>query len=185
MYFSRYNYPATCYAGGCFGPVIACQSGMVRESSSSNITQLTLHIRGKTVNDRLLFGRSVDQSNAIKHTSIYHFETGQIFGFVRWRGDEFGTQTWRVVVAQAGRPGERMTRIPSVKPGAHLLLHAFGSPRAKRALRAIDVLVGTAVLHEVAPAYWRHVHLQVSKNLPIEPYDPEVFALLDVAKSVR
>ena len=158
---------------------------MVRESSSSNVTQLTLHFRGKNVNDRLLFGRSVDQNNAIKHTSIHYFETGQIFGFVRWRGDEFGTQTWRVVVAQAGRLGEQLTRIPSVNPGAHLLLHAFGKTRAKRAMRAIDVLSGTALLHEVAPAYWRHAHLQISKNLPIEPYDPEVFAMLDVAKSVR
>jgi hypothetical protein len=137
------------------------------------------------VNDRLLFGRPVDGQSASDRDSVHHFKTGQIFGFVRWRGDEFGTQTWRVVVAQAGRPGERMTRIPGVKPGAHLLLHAFGKTRAKRALRAIDVLSGTAVLHDVALAYWRHVHLQISKNLPIEPYDPEVFAMLDVAKSVR
>ncbi len=167
------------------GPAIACRFCMVRESSSFNVTWLTLHVREKTVNDRLLFGRPIDQKSAGKHASVHHFKTDQIFGFVRWRGNSFGTQTWRVVVAQAGRSGERLTRIPGVKPGAHLLLHAFGTARANRALRAIDVLADQAVLHDVAPAYWRHVHLQISKNLPIEPYDPEAFAALDVAKSVR
>ncbi|MEO1323563.1 MAG: hypothetical protein AAFV59_11195, partial [Pseudomonadota bacterium] len=31
---------------------------------------------------------------------------------------EYGTQSWRVVGAQAGRPRERLTRIPGVNPGA-------------------------------------------------------------------
>lgn len=147
-------------------------------------TGLSLSIRGKSANDRLLFGRAnrelLDQDCFTSHL----FSAGQIFGFVRWRGDQFGTQTWRVVVAQAGYLGEKLTRIPGVKPGAHLLVHAFGKTRAKRALRAIDVLSDSFVLHDIHPAYWRHVHAQVAANLPLEPYDPNAFANLPHAKSV-
>lgn len=114
---------------------------------------------------------------------MHLFEPGHVFGFVRWRGDGFGTQTWRVVVAVAGHPGEKLTRIPGLKPGAHLLLHAFGKTRAKRALRAIDVLSDAYVMHDIHPAYWRHVHAQIASNLPLDPYDPEVFASLDLARS--
>lgn len=98
------------------------------------LTILSLAVRGKAANDRLLFGRTnrdlFDKTSTVSH----HFQPGQTFGFVRWRGDQFGTQTWRVTVAQAGRPGDKLTAIPGVKPGAHLLLHAFGKTRAKRAL---------------------------------------------------
>lgn len=89
-----------------------------------------------------------------------------------------------MVVAQAGHPGEKLTRIPGVRPGAHLLLHSFGKTRAKRALRAIDVLSDSHVLHDIHPAYWSHVHVAVAANLPLDPYDPDAFSSLLLAKSV-
>mgnify|MGYP003651299806 CR=1 FL=1 len=70
------------------------------------------------------------------------------------------------------------------KHGAHLLLHAFGKTRARRALRAIDVLSDAHVLHDIHPAYWRHVHTQIASNLPLDPYDPDVLASLDLARSL-
>ncbi len=158
---------------------------MLRHSSSDNITALTLRVKGNKVNDRLHFGGSVSEVDQSRNKQVYTFEPSSIFSFVRWRGDEFGTQTWRVVVAQAGAPGERLTKIPGVEPGAHLLLHAYGKAGAKRALRAIEVLSDSFVLHEIEPAYWRHVHIQVARNLPLEPYDPEAFAALARAMSVR
>ena len=135
-------------------------------------------------NHRLLFGSPDATPKSRLVNTAHRFKQGQIFGFVRWRGDEYGTQTWRVIVAQAGCAGERLTRIPGIQPGAHLLLHAFGKTRAKRALRVIDLLSEAHVLHEIAPAYWRHVHLQLSRNLEPEPYDPDAFAALARAKAV-
>ncbi|WP_442909971.1 DUF2840 domain-containing protein [Hyphomonas sp.] len=52
-----------------------------------------------------------------------------------------------------------MTRTPGIKPGAHLLLHAFGMFRVRR---AFDVLSDTHILHETHPAYWRHAHAQIT-----------------------
>lgn len=148
------------------------------------MTRVSLHKVGVTTKDRLLFGRPANSIGESEEQEEIYFKSLQTFGFVRWRGDQYGTQTWRVVVAQAGCPGEQLTRIPGVNPGAHLLLHAFGKTRAKRALRLIDMLSEAHVLHEIAPAYWRHVHLQVSQNKEPEPYDPEMFEALARARSV-
>jgi len=151
---------------------------------NSQMTKLTLRKTERHSNDRLLFGRPCASSSDQTRFGEIGFKPLQLFSFVRWRGDRYGTQTWRVIVAQAGRSGERLTRIPGVNPGAHLLLHAFGKARAKRALRVIDMLSEAHVLHEIAPAYWRHVHLQISKNKEPEPYEPEVFNALVRARTV-
>ena len=158
---------------------------MVAEMNSVPITRLLLLQAGKRGNDRLLFGRPTKSLRVSEKQEELRFKPLQMFGFAHWRGDQYGTQTWRVVVAQAGCPGEQLTRIPGVNPGAHLLLHAFGKTRAKRALRVIDMLSEAHVLHEIAPAYWRHVHLQISKNKQPEPYDPKVFEAIERARSVQ
>ena len=157
---------------------------METATTSSPITCLSLLKAGSRGNDRLLIGRPRTSAGASESHEEFRLKPLQVFGFVRWRGDQHGTQTWRVVVAQAGRPGERLTRIPGVSPGAHLLLHAYGKTKAKRALRVIDLLSEAHVLHEIAPAYWRHVHLQISKNKEPEPYDPEMFEALARARSI-
>ncbi len=157
---------------------------MEHTTESRTLSQLSLTHLGRHANDRLLFGRPLKTEKLSSQDALHSFEPDQMFGFVRWRGDEYGTQTWRVIVAQAGSPRERLTRIPGIQPGAHLLLHAFGKARAKRALRVIDLLSEAHVLHEIAPAYWRHVHLQISRNLELEPYDPDAFAALARAKAV-
>ncbi|NQY98202.1 MAG: DUF2840 domain-containing protein [Henriciella sp.] len=157
---------------------------MDSETKPALVTRLSLLRAGEKGNDRLLLGRPKQSVRPSEKQEELRFKPLQTFGFVRWRGDQFGTQTWRVVVAQAGCPGERLTRIPGVNPGAYLLLHAFGKTRAKRALRVIDMLSEAHVLHEIAPAYWRHVHLQISKNNEPEPYNPKVFEALARARSV-
>ena len=156
----------------------------MHERAVTNLKTSSSEAISRRHNDRLLFGRPVKTAKLSSKNTLHSFEPDQMFGFVRWRGDEYGTQTWRVIVAQAGCAGERLTRIPGIQPGAHLLLHAFGKARAKRALRVIDLLSEAHVLHEIAPAYWRHVHLQISRNLEPEPYDPDAFAALARAKAV-
>jgi len=128
-------------------------------------------------NDRLLFGRPVVTYPLHEGGALHLFDAGQVFGFVRWRGDGYGTQTWRVVVARGLAVGEEGSAIPGLEPGGEVLLHAFGKVRAKRALRAIDVLSDKHVLHEIAPAYWRHVHLCVERNVSPDPYDEAAFQL--------
>jgi len=140
-------------------------------------TGLRLRVVKNRANDRLLFGRPVVTYPLHEGGALHLFDAGQVFGFVRWRGDGYGTQTWRVVVARGLAVGEEGTAIPGLEPGGEVLLHAFGKVRAKRALRAIDGLSGKHVLHEIAPAYWRHVHLCVERNVTHDAYDEATFHL--------
>jgi hypothetical protein len=138
-----------------------------------------LHLRSirNRAQDRLLFGRPADRSDLAEGGTVHGFYQGDLFGFVRWRGDEYGTQTWRVIVAQAIGAGDTGTRIPGVEPGGELLLHAFGAVRARRALKAIDALSDAHELDAIASAYWRHLHLCIDANIPPEPYDAAAFAV--------
>jgi hypothetical protein len=136
---------------------------------------LRLRVVKNRANDRLLFGRPVVTYPLHEGGALHLFDAGQVFGFVRWRGDGYGTQTWRVVVARGLAAGEEGTAVPGLEPGGDVLLHAFGKARAKRALRAIDVLSDRLVLHEIAPAFWRHVHLCVERNVIPAPYDEAAF----------
>lgn len=148
-----------------------------RRAISVPATGLRLPVVKKRAGDRLLFGRPVVTYPLQEGGALHLFDAGQVFGFVRWRGDGYGTQTWRVVVARALAAGAEGTAVPGLEPGGAVLLHAFGKVRAKRALRAIDVLSDKHVLHEIAAAYWRHVHLCVDRNVTPDPYDEAAFHL--------
>ena len=148
-----------------------------RRAISVPATGLRLRVVRKCANDRLLFGRPAVTYGPYEGGALHLFDAGQVFGFVRWRGDGYGTQTWRVVVARGLAAGEDGSAVPGLEPGGEVLLHAFGKVRAKRALRAIDVLSDKHVLHEIAPSYWRHLHLCVERNVVPDPYDEAVFRL--------
>jgi hypothetical protein len=90
------------------------------------------------------------------------FLPDHIFGFSRWQDYGFGTQTWRVLIDEAGHPGEPLIRVPSIKPGVHALLHTFGKTCPRHALRAIDMLSGANVLSEIRTVYLCHVNAQIS-----------------------
>jgi hypothetical protein len=148
-----------------------------RRAISVPATGLRLRVVRKCANDRLLFGRPAVTYGPYEGGALHLFDAGQVFGFVRWRGDEYGTQTWRVVVARWLAAGDDGTAVPGLEPGGAVLLHAFGKVRAKRALRAIDGLSDKHVLHEIAPSYWRHVHLSVERNVIPDAYDEAAFRL--------
>jgi len=142
---------------------------------SGPATGLRARVLKNRANDRLLFGRSVVTYPLHEGGALHLVDAGQVFGFVRWRGDGYGTQTWRVVVARGLAAGEEGSAIPGLEPGGEVLLHAFGKARAKRALGAIDVLSDKHVLQEIAPAYWRHLHLCVDRNIILDPYEEAAF----------
>jgi len=45
---------------------------------------------------------------------------------IRWQANDYGTTRWQLMVMQAGTPLDGVQRIPGVRPGARLLLHAEG-----------------------------------------------------------
>ena len=57
------------------------------------------------------------------------FLPGAMFCRIRWQANDYGTVRWQLMVMQAATPLDAMQRIPGVRPGARLLLHAEGETR--------------------------------------------------------
>lgn len=152
---------------------------------SCPLTRVRLREAKLKARDRLVFGVPVKRFPFAPGGELVCFVPGQVFGFVRWRGDGYGTQTWRIVVCEAADTGTEMTKIPGVEPAAALLLHAFGKTRVVRALNMIDGLKKQNELPDIAPEYWRHLHLCIEQNIEPDAYDANGFKALRMAQELR
>lgn len=61
-----------------------------------------------------------------------------VFGYVRWRGGEYGTLHWSLAVLRAAAPSEPVNSVAGVSPGAEILLEALGDGPVRRAFAVID-----------------------------------------------
>lgn len=102
------------------------------------------------------------------------FLPGAMFCRVRWQANDYGTVRWQLMVMQAGTPLGDVQRIPGVRPGAHLLLHAEGENAVRAVLERIDGIdaQGIAAI-DVSPAYWRTLANRLAARLPLPEYTAE------------
>lgn len=143
------------------------------EGGADSLTAVYIRYRKDRINHRLRFGAPTLETRLDKYSAVAAFIPTQIFGYIRWSANEYGTQDWRLFVCKtAGNPHHidgqgggntghhnRLTRIPGVMPGAHILLKTQGKARVKRALGYIDGLEKeTGNLDLVTESYWRHLH---------------------------
>ena len=68
-------------------------------------TLVQLHFVKGLINHRLRFGVAKTVTKLDKYRSIAVFQQGAVFGYIRWRANEFGTQDWRVYVLKAQPDG--------------------------------------------------------------------------------
>lgn len=78
------------------------------------------------------------------------------------------------MVMQACTPLDTAQRIPGVRPGAQLLLHAEGDRPVCAVLERIDAIeaLGIAAIN-VSPAYWRTLANRLAAGLPLPEYTAE------------
>ena len=93
------------------------------------------------------------------------FHPGDIFGYERWSGDRFGTQSWQIFVLQASEPGRHLQVLPGIKPGAEILVSAHGKPASKRLLALLDKIEFTRKLGRLTEQDWRRIGLLHSEKL--------------------
>ena len=130
-----------------------------------NLTVVQIVYRQKRVNHRIRFGTPVAEARLDWRRKLVAFNSGSVFGYIRWRANKFGTQDWRLFVLRAAGDGGLAT-IPGVIPGADILLATRGVPRTKRALTALDALENdTEALANISPAYWRHLHNRLAVSM--------------------
>ena len=153
---------------------------------SEFLTRVEIAFYPEYLNYWLRFGTPVERIELDRRRSIALFEPGQVFGYVRWRANEYGTQDWRLTIIEAREPSLLLSRIPGVMPGAEVLLLMIGQARVKRALAVIDQLESRGFRpDDVSPAYYRHVHVRLATGRDVRTYSHDQHAAHLAAKRVR
>jgi len=67
----------------------------------SELTHVELLWIKKQFENRIRFGRIVDEHIIDRHWRVVSFETGSIFAFVRWAGNDSGTTLSRIDILRA------------------------------------------------------------------------------------
>ncbi len=141
----------------------------MRSVASSNLTIVSIAWRKQRRNHRLLFGSPREIVRLDWRRRLAVFETDQIFGYERWRANQYGTIVWQIFVIKAGGPGDRLNEVSGIQPGAEILLSAHGKAAAKRALDMFGVVSEFMPLDEVPEQLWRDISHRMQARMPIEP----------------
>src|SRR5229473_4083272 len=113
----------------------------------------------KRVQRWLRFGQIASEQIVNRRRSTVAFAPGNVFAFVRWASNDFGTVVSRIDILRAVRPGEPCSTVGFVRPGGESLLRTYGWPKVERVLQAIDDIEALGIdPADVAPDHWRHIH---------------------------
>jgi hypothetical protein len=135
------------------------------ERFMSDLTEVELLWLEKRIENRIRFGRAVEETILDRCRRLLSFAPGSIFAFVRWTSNDFGTAISRIDILRAVERGQRCSTVPYVKPGGEILLRLSGWPKVERVLRLIDAVEALDINPaDVAPDYWHHVHNRMSVN---------------------
>ncbi|AQQ05399.1 hypothetical protein B0E33_18985 [Roseibium algicola] len=140
-------------------------------------------------NDRLRFGRPVGRVDLDRRRALAVFDPGEMFGYVRWYANEYGTQSWSFLVAQTlgqlDRQGVALTRVDGIKPGAGILLHLDGAARVRQLFKLLDALEARGFeAEDISPSYYRHLHNRILTRSEIRPYSNTQHRAVQTARLV-
>lgn len=131
-----------------------------------------LHIE-KRIERWIRFGRHAEEEILDRRRRALWFEAGQVFAFVRWAANDYGTAVSRIDILRAVGAGEPLTSVPGVAPGGEVMLRLSGWPKVERALQAIDQVNALDIdPADVCPDHWRHVHNRLAAG-----DEPRAYAL--------
>jgi Protein of unknown function (DUF2840) len=131
----------------------------------SDLTQVEILWLEKRLENRIRFGRIVEEKILDRRRRVMSFAPGSIFAFVRWNSNDFGTVVSRIDILRAVASGQRSATVPYVRPGGDILLRLSGWPKVERVLQLIDAIEALGIdPADAAPDYWHHVHNRLSVN---------------------
>jgi hypothetical protein len=118
------------------------------------------------------FGHFAEEHILDRRHRVVGFAPGNIFAFVRWAANDFGTVISRIDILRATAQGEAYSTVPFVRPGGEILLRIHGWPKVERVLQMIDSVEALCVdPADAAPDYWCHVHNRLTAAEEPHPYD--------------
>ena len=131
----------------------------------SDLTHVELLWLEKRIENWIRFGHAAEEQILDKRRRILSFATGNIFAFVRWASNDFGTVISRVDILRAVAPGQRCATVPYVRPGGESCCGSSGWPKVERVLQTVDAIEALGIdPADAAPDYWHHVHNRLSVN---------------------
>jgi hypothetical protein len=120
------------------------------------------------------FGHDRGETSLDRSRRILRFAPGDVFAFVRWASNDFGTIVSRIDIVRAVARGEAYQTLSFVRPGGEILLRISGWPKVERVLQAIDSVEALGIdPANAAPDHWRHVHNRLVAGEPPRPYSRE------------
>jgi hypothetical protein len=149
-------------------PSLASQAGNVP------LTHVSLSTIEPRFNLYLRFGDPARTIALDRWRRVAVFLPNAVFCRIRWQSNDHGTIRWQLMVMQACTPLDAAQRIPGVRPGARLLLHAEGDSAVRPVLQRIDAIEALGIAPAAAsPAYWRTLANRLAAHLPLPGYSAE------------
>lgn len=126
---------------------------------SNNLTRVELFYLEDHINYWLRFGDYRFEKNLDRRRAFVWFKPGQMFCYIRWWSNDYGTQGWTLAILQAQEQRENcMEYYPGISPGAEILLRVKGGTYVKRVLEILDKIEGEDInLSEVSQNYYRYL----------------------------
>ena len=138
---------------------------------SAALTHVELTWLEKRIEHWIRFGRIAEERVVNRRTRVVSFAPGNVFAFVRWASNDFGSIISRIDIVRAVALGEPYSTLPFVRPGGEILLRIAGWPKVSRVLQAIDQVEALGVdPADAAPDHWRHIHNRLSAGEEPRPY---------------
>ena len=158
-------------AAGAATAALAAPSGQLASAPLTRVALAYIEPRFKLY---LRFGEPACTLRLDRWRRCAVFLPRAMFCRVRWEANDYGTIRWQLMVMQAGAPPDDVQRIPGVRPGARLLLHAEGENAVRAVLERIDAIdaQGIAAI-DVSPAYWRTLANRLAARSPLPEYTAE------------
>ena len=133
-------------------------------------TQVELVWIEKQTEHWVRFGRERREQILDRRRRILFFPPGSVFALVRWAAER---QATLLEILRTVERGAACQTLPTVTPGAEVLLHVDGWPKVERVLQLIDAIEARGIDPiEVSPDHWRHVHNRMTVGETPRAYDP-------------
>lgn len=154
--------------------VTAAHAAPSSQPSSAPLTRVSLAYIEPRFKLYLRFGEPARTLRLDRWRRCAVFLPRAMFCRVRWEANDYGTIRWQLMVMQAATPLDDMQRIPGVRPGARLLLHAEGENAVRAVLERIDGIEGQGIAAiDVSPAYWRTLGNRLAARPALPEYTAE------------
>lgn len=135
------------------------------------LTRVTLCWKEGEAEDWLRFGKPVAERILDRRTRIESYAPGQVFAFVRWASNDYGTIRSTLDIVRAVGRGEPYSTLPGVDPGGDILLSVRGWTRVRQVFELIDRIEAAGIDPcMAAPDHWRHVHNRLAAGMQPRAY---------------